>query len=84
MMMMMQSAPLFLHRAGHEEEERSGGNKEQSETENDLGQTRYHRRDVKLADFEMEAVVSASVRSAGSSGYFAQNFTVFSLFRVKP
>jgi len=58
-------ASLFVRRAGEQEEERSGGGKEQSETENALGQTRHHRRDVKLADVEMEAVIGASVRRAG-------------------
>ena len=57
-------AALLVRRPG-DQEERSGRDKEQSETENNLGQTRHHRRDVKLTDVEMEAVVGASVRRAG-------------------
>jgi len=61
----LESYCYFQFRAGEQEKEGSGGSEEQSETENNLGQTRHHRRHIKLAHFEVETVIRASVCRAG-------------------
>ena len=65
-----------VRRAGDEEEERSGRCEEQSETENDLGQTRHHRRDDEITDAQVETVIGASVCRPG---YWAL-FNYYSVF----